>query len=249
MQSDQSLNQLTTSATIGQILSAFEPAAGLLKSIGLDPSHYQGQTLRSVCQQRQWSEEEVLQWLKNQALPQNGSLEEDHPKGPTIEDELTEWCDYLEKTYYRPAFDLLESIDEKFPRVKKIHGNQYLWLKTMQWHFEQFDEALRLYLNFVNQKFFPLVRKIDEVKKQVLDGTVRNLKHSQDIIEQDQHRLRERMNMIREKGHGFHNPEGACSTFRILNYQFRQLDSQLEEQFEVERKQFLPLVWQRLEAI
>ena len=248
MESEQSLDQLTTSATISQILSAFEPAAGLLKSIGLDPVNYPEQSLRSVCQQRQWSEDEVLQWLKKQAPSQNGKPEEqDQQKEPDCGNNLTEWCNYLAERYHHPLLELLPAIEKRFPRVKKVHENQYPWLKSVQWRFKKLDDDLRLYLKFQQGKLFPLARKVDQRKKQMLDGTARKLERSLRIIEKDQHRLRQAMDTIREKGKDFRNPEDACSTFRILNQQLIQLEDHLREQFKAEEDYIMPLVRQKID--
>ena len=117
----------------------------------------------------------------------------------------------------------------------------------MQWDFEQFDEDLRLYLNFIANKFFPLVRKSSEEKQQMLDGTIRKLERSLVIIKRDQSRLLQAMGTIREKGRGFKNPEGACSTFRILNQQLVQLEDHLKEQVKVGKDYIIPLVRQKID--
>lgn len=71
--------QLTPGAMLSHIISVHHEAAELLASIGLKPSTQKDQTLRSVCQQRQWSKVEVLDWVKkytngaDTALPNGNS--------------------------------------------------------------------------------------------------------------------------------------------------------------------------------
>lgn len=66
MKSEKTLTRLTPEATINKIISADQHAAELLASIGMNPEQHESQTLRSVCQQRQWNEEELLKWIKDQ---------------------------------------------------------------------------------------------------------------------------------------------------------------------------------------
>lgn len=249
MSTNQSLKKLTPDATLSQILSADEQAGVLLSSIGLDPSEHKDETLRAVCQQRKWSEAEVLKWIKKHRISGDGhDGEADKKKDPDFGNNLSKWCDYLQKEFNETNLVLLEEVDSDFPRVQRIHGNQYLWLKDMQWYFDEFDEALRLYYEFEQKKFYPLVRQLQTQNGVVLDGTVQTLERGMKIIVNDQQRLQRYMDTIRKKGNDLKNPEGACSTLRIVNQNFKTLFENLNNQFEVERDKILPVIKQKIQA-
>ncbi|TYP94819.1 Iron-sulfur cluster repair protein YtfE, RIC family, contains ScdAN and hemerythrin domains [Fodinibius salinus] len=249
MKSEQSLEGLTPNATLSQILSVYQKAGGLLESIGLNVSEHKQQTLSSVCRQKKWSEDEVLEWLKEKQDSRNNISERENGSREDFGDNLSEWSSYVEEAYHSPTFQLIQDIDERFPRIKKVHGNQYPWIKKMEHSVTHFLQDFRLYLKFESKKFFPLIRKFDNNKGKVLDGTVRELKRSHKIIANDQQRLRNKMDAVREKGNGFKNPEHACTTLRILNHQFKQLDTMLAEQFEIEQQHILPLVQQKFKTV
>src|SRR5699024_1343902 len=131
--------------------------------------------------------------------------------------------------------EMLGAIENDIPRVKKLHGNPYPRLKNMEWYLEKFSRDYKLYLKFEGMKFCPLAEKLTPSNKQPLDGLIRKLQHCLDVVEGDQERLWKLMETIREKGAGFENPSGACSTLRILNYNLKQLETNLKQQFQVEK--------------
>lgn len=242
MNTDQSLSNLTPEATISEIINTDSEAGELLASIGLSLSEYEQETLRSVCQQRKWSEVEVLQWLKKHGSTQNGETSDSHiPSVPDKDTSLVKWTTYLEESFLNPNQSLLEELEENFPRIHKVHGNQYPWLKTMKWEFDRFREALGMYYTFEREKFFPLIGQLKNNSNNNLShGTIQKLEKSFSVIERDQRRLRNLMRTIWEKGNQFENPGNACSTLRIQNKNFKILFSQLKKQFEVEEDQILP---------
>ncbi len=249
MKTDQSLNELTPDATISQIITADKQAGELLASIGLSLSKHENDTLRSVCKQRQWSEKEVLEWVKKHSSSvKNGTASNTESKsdnGPA----LKEWTEHLEETFIRSNLSLLNEVNKSFPRVQKVHGNQYPWLKNMQYHFNNFEEALTLYYNFERSKVFPLANRIKNGRKgSVNHGAIQKLQKSFAIIEEDQNRLQRLMKTIRQKGKQFENPDSACSTLRIQNENFKALFSNLDKQFETENKQFIPRVKEEIKA-
>ncbi|WP_142715704.1 hypothetical protein [Fodinibius sediminis] len=249
MSNNHSLKGMTPDATIGQIVSAEKNAGELLSSIGLSPKNHQSETLRSVCQQKKWSEVEVLKWLKKNQQ-HNGAQKnaKDKEEPPDFGKNLQKWCKYLEQHFLTRNTELLDDINRDFPRVHKIHGNQYEWLKNMQWYLDKLEEKLNYYFYFQRQKLFPLLESLKDPKKKVLHGTIKKVNSGIEIIEDDQNTILELIDAIEEKGQGLKNPEDACSTLRILNYNVKTLFSSLRKQIEIEREHLIPLVKQKLES-
>jgi len=250
MDTDQSLSRLTPEATISEIINADSEAGELLASIGLSLSKLKKDTLRSVCQQRKWSEVEVLQWLKKHSSMSNGEVSNNPVV--TVPDEdytLTKWTVYLEESFINPNRLRLEELEENFPRIHKIHGNQYPWLKTMKREFGRFREALGMYYTFEREKFFPLVRRLrNNSNNNLSHGTIQKLEKSFSVVERDRRRLQNLMKTIREKGNQFENPGNACSTLRIQNKNFKILFAHLGKQFELEVDQILPRTKEEIKA-
>lgn len=246
MSNSKSLKGLTPDATIDQIISIEKNAGELLSSIGLSPESHKTETLRSVCQQKKWSEVEVLQWLKKNQ--QNNGMQSVEKEGsqPDLGNNISKWYDYLEKQYLTKNSELLDEITRDFPRVRKIHGNQYKWLKNMQWYLEKLEEKLNYYFYFKRQKLFPLLEKLENSKKETLHGTITKIDHGINIIEEDHHKILDLVDTIERKGQGLQNPKDACSTLRILNYNIKTLFSALRKQIKIEREHIIPLIKQKL---
>lgn len=247
METTKSLTKLTPDITLSHLVSVDPESAQMLASIGLDPAEHEGETLRAVCKQRQWSEEEVLQWLKKHRFAGEEIASKADPfQEPDFGTDIVGWCEYIEEHSHISVRELLNEISRNFPRVVQIHGTQYPRLKNMKWHFEYFEDALRLYLRFEQKKFFSLIRKWQESKREVLDGTIRELNRCITIIRDDQKRLQDTMSTLRDKGNEFENPSGACTTLRIMNQNFKMLFKNLEAQFSIEREKVLPMIEQKI---
>ncbi|NGP75112.1 hypothetical protein G3570_00590 [Balneolaceae bacterium YR4-1] len=252
MNSNQSLSQLTPDATIGQIIHANNEAGKLLASIGVSLSKHRGETLQSVCQQQNWSESEVLDWVKKHTERTNGDTQHhpavSEPSQPDI-NRLVHWTELLDRDFITPIQYLLEELKQSFPRVLTIHGNQYTWLKNIKSHFGQFRENLGMYFEFERKKFFPLIKQLSTSKKKNLNhGVIQNIDCSIGIIQRDQDRLQRQMNTIRIKSNDLDNPRNACFTHRIQNKNFSILFGKLEKQFQIESGDLLPAIQKELQA-
>lgn len=244
MSKKASLDSLTTGATLSEIVTADPGAGELLKSIGLKRAEHKDQSLRSVCQQFKWSEAEVLRWIKRKCNTKN-----EVKKDSVFGESLVQSCEYLIEKFHKPNREMLIEIEKDFPRVHQIHGNQYPWLKNMQWQFERFEEALKMYYRFEEKKFYSLLSKVESTNGDLLYGSIKKLERSIDIIKKDQSRLHEFMKKLRVDSNGFENPEGACSTLRILNQTFKMLFESIENQFQIERDELLPAVQKEIETV
>lgn len=249
MKTNQSLAKLTPDTTLSHLLSIEPEAARMLASIGLEASEHKGETLRAVCKQRQWSEVEVLQWIKkNRVINNDNSEGKDASEQPDFGKNLPRWCSYVKDICHKKILQLLGEISNDFPRVHQVHGNQYLWLKNMQWYIETFEDKLQFYIYFESKKLFPLVHKLDGSTKDLLDGTIQKLNKGLEIIREDQNEMLKLMKTLEEKGRGFENPPLACSTLRILNYNLKTLCSMLKKEFKIEQEFVVPLIKQKLES-
>ncbi|HLR32450.1 MAG TPA: hypothetical protein VK074_08170 [Fodinibius sp.] len=245
MSTNQSLKNLTPDATIEQIITVEKNAGELLASIGLSPDNHKSESLRSVCQQKHLSEVEVLQWLKKNQ--QNNNVP-DKQEPSDFGDNLNKWCQHLDNHFLAKNSELLDDIASDFPRIRKIHGNQYGWLKNIHWYLEELEEKLSYYFYFQRQKLFPLLDELKDSKKKTLHGTITKIGNGITILEEDQNEILELLDTIEEKGQGLKNPDGACSTLRILNYKLKTLFSSLRKQIKIEREHLIPMIKQKVKS-
>lgn len=244
MSTEKTLYKLTPEATINQIISSDQNAAKLLNSIGMKPEQYQDQTLRSVCQQRQWNEEELLKWIKkNQAEPE---CIKNAPEDPDFKKDLSHWSKWLSDSVRPCIRELLNDISRDLPRVQLVHGNQYTWLKNIEWHFNTMNDQLNLYLSLENETLFPLADELNDRKESILYGKVRDLERALEILEADRPKIQKEIDKIREFSDGFKHPAGACSTLRIMNENLADLSTQLERYFTIEQEHLFPLIKNQL---
>jgi len=244
MSTVKTLRKLTPEATINQIISSDQNAAKLLNSIGMNPEQHRDQTLRSVCQQRQWNEEELLKWIKkNHTAPE---CIKNAPEDPDFKKDLSHWSKWLSGSVQPCIRELLTTISRDLPRVQLVHGNQYTWLKNVEWHFNTLNDHLNLYLSLENETLFPLANELNDRKESILYGKVRDLERALEILEADRPKIQEEMSKIREFSDSFKHPAGACSTLRIMNKNLADLSTQLERYFSIEQDHLFPLIKDQL---
>lgn len=240
MSTVKSLCKLTPEATINQIISSNQIAMNLLSSIGMKPEQYRDQTLRSVCQQRQWNEVELLNWIKkNQKVP---DCIRKNSEDPDFKKDLPKWCNWLAVSVQPCILELLASISRDLPRIQTIHGNQYTWLKNIEWHFNTLNDQLKLYLSLESDTLFPLAIELNDLQESILYGKVRDLKRAIEILEMDRPKIQKEMDKMWEFSDGFNHPAGACSTLRIMNKNMVDLSTQIKKYFTVEKQHLFPLI-------
>jgi len=239
---------LTSGATIADLITADPKTSQLLESIGMEPLAHKDETLRSVCQQLKWSEDEVMKGVRKNRTRKNAPIERESNL-PDSSLNLTEWYDYLVNEYDPLVLTHLADVVRDFQRVHHIHGNQYIGLKRIQWPLMSFKEKLRIYAFFEKGKLFPLAKQIMGGRGEIKDKTVQNIKRGVEIIEEDQNAMRKLMNTIERKGQKFRNPAGVCVTLRMFNYNLKSLFSEVRQRFDIEREIIIPSINERLSSI
>ncbi|HYW35018.1 MAG TPA: hypothetical protein VE868_06395 [Balneolaceae bacterium] len=236
----QTLEKITPAATISQITAADKQASQLLESIGLDIAAHKDETLQSVCKQHQWSEKEVLQWLRKDSTIEGLCDRDEEAHLPDFGNDISQWCSYLEEEKMPIIMDLLDQIITVFPRVRQIHGNQYIQLKNISWYFYQLEDRLEKYYDFLLKKFYPAAIEANRQKGHGSANEIEQLRQGLDFVNKNHVEINSLMATIRRKGNNFENPWGADSTLRIMNQNFKMLFKNIEKQFEIEQDKILP---------
>src|SRR5690554_5713490 len=123
----QMKTRLTPDITIHEMVATRPQAADLIASIGMNPEQHTSDTIRTVCQQRQWNEVELIDWINKQlASGKNRTIGRNGENG-TAGLNISRWSDRLIDEIHQNQV-LLNEIRADFPRVHEIHGNQYTWL-------------------------------------------------------------------------------------------------------------------------
>ena len=246
MNRDKPLRMLTTKDTIDQIVSCDGNAAHLLNSIGLNPDHYQGRSLQSVCFELQWNEEELLSWIKKHYS--EAECPTNHQEEPDCDDDIVTWCNWLEDSLNLCICSLANDIARDLPWVHQIHGNQYTGLKSIAWQFNSLKKHLERYLALEKETLFPLAKELNFQKESILYGKARKLERSMDVLDEDRPKIAGAMKKLRDISDGFSHPAGSCTTLRITNKNLSDLDRQLNGYFRVEEEQLWPLIKHQLQT-
>lgn len=240
MRTEKELINLTPEATINQIILSGQNASKLLKSIGMKPELFLDQTLRSVCQQLKWNEDEILNWInkrhnETECIMKN-SIE------PDFNEDLLQWCGWFSDSVQPCIRELSNDISRDLPRVQLVHGNQYTWLKNIEWHFKSLSDQINFYFSFISDSLFLQANEQTDQRRSVLIGKVNELEQAFEIMETNRPNIQEEMNKIRKFSDDFKHPDGACSTFRIMNKNLTDLFTQLDRYFTIEQEQLFPLI-------
>lgn len=250
MKSKKTLASLTPDATIKQITSAGTYSADLLASIGLHPGKHQDQTLRAVCRQRQWSEYELLNWLKkkdksNEIHTFNSAKWSSKIDGNTISD----FCNYLLETYHSFEKERMKEASTQFSRVLNNNGGKASFLKAISTDVYKLEETTSLYLSFEEKKFIPLAKKLDGNRTQLLEGTLTKIQKSFDIIERDQNRITVYMQDIRTHIELFQRQGRDYPAMQTVAERFEKLFTSFEHHFSFEQEFLIPKVKMHIKAI
>lgn len=246
MNSDKTLKTLTPEATIKQIISTDENAANLLSSIGMKLELFRDQSLRSACQQLQWNEEELLNWIKKHGV--ETECIEVEPEEAENEDDIVALSNRILGSMQPCIRQRLTEIARDLPRVQLVHGNQYTQLKNIEWHFKRLDELLERYLLLEKNTLFPLARDLIRQEQAIQYGKAKNLIRAMTLLDDDRGKISKEMENIRDYSNGFQQPKGACTTFRIMYENMADLDSQLKKYFAVEVDHFFPMIEKHLQS-
>ncbi|MEX0770469.1 MAG: hypothetical protein WD035_07045 [Balneolaceae bacterium] len=249
MDTHSAIAKLTPEATIEEIITADRKAGVLLASIGIKTKSHKDESLRSVCQQLKWSEEEVMKWIQKNKISGPAQPDEQKSAGELdFGDNLSDGCHYLAEDSHPKLLFLLGEITCKFPRIHQVHGNQYPWLKHLQRPLGVFDDKLQFYIYFESKKFFPLLGHLHNGNGEILDGMAQKIERGIEIIEDDWNELSELMNTIERMGNQLDPPGGACSTLRIFNSDLKKLFSMLRQEIHIGKTVILPLAKEKLTA-
>lgn len=246
MDSEKTLSTLTPEDTINRIVSADQNAGKLLSSIGMKPEQFRDQTLRSACQQLQWNEEELLSWIKKQRV--ETECNEPEPEVTENEDDIIALSNRILGVIQPCIRRRLSEIARDLPRVQIVHGNQYTQLKNIERHLKRLDETVDRYLLLEINTLIPLAKELSQQDQSIQYGKAKNLKRAMALLEDDREKIMKEMEMIRNFSNGFQHPAGACTTYRIMNENMADLDSQLAKYFALQVNQFLPIIENRLQS-
>lgn len=239
---------VTADTTLGQIFNINSYAQELLRSIGFNPIGQTDKTLRQICTERQWSENEVLEWIGHH----HNDKVEHQPSASFAEDlfnhdvRITDVCHYLKKETIPKIENLSSDISKDYERVLKIHGIQYPWLKEAAPYVEQMLSKLQYLMYFEKMKFYSLVEEYSHQKEKILDRDVQNLRRSIQIVRDDHQNILKSIHHINRLSNNLQYPEGACSAMRILCNRLKMLTELVGRHFDIEEKHLLPAVENKL---
>lgn len=242
MNAEISLSDFTVNSTLAEISEFDSKASELLASIGVSVSQNKEETLRSLCQRKDWREKEVLRWIKSHCVREDENSF-DVKSESDEERTLEEWIIYLKEYFINPNLTLIENILNRYATLRNNErGNSNQWKEKFE-SFEKLADPLQLYYHFEKEMVFPLVdRFLNSRRSRIKHGTIRNIKRSLRIMDRDQERMRRIMKTIEINDQDFRNNGNADSTLLIQKESLNILFNRLSNQFRKEQDYFMPLV-------
>lgn len=244
MGENNSQPKLTADATLSEIVLNCSDAGRLLETIGLKPSAYKDQSLRSVCRQLNWSENEVLRWLKKKCVEDINVTEK-----VTTNQSLDEWVQYIKVEHLDKNIATIEIIKTDFDRFSHSHNYSYKWLSIIKKQLGNLEDTLRMYYRFEEKKFYPLLLRIEQSEGDLLYGSIKKIERGIEIIQKDQGRIRGFMKDIRVASNSFEVENTDAAKLGILIQKIEELFENINKQFDLEAKHLLPAVQELVETV
>lgn len=245
MKTEDNTDELTPDAPLSQVVKGSKKAPELLRSIGLNPEQYADKTLRQVCKEKEWSEDELLKWIRRHDIKSPATHDAPLPVETfTQEKDIDEICCWLEKNTLADISSTIAPLRQRFRYVRdgKADDTPGSWLKEASRDLEGLLSKLENYISFESETFYPLAIDIQKKREKLLDGNVQKLKRSVKIVEDDHAALKRQMNRIEKNGDGFQISDEAGSDMRILCEQLKKLFMDVEAHISIEHGRLLPKI-------
>jgi iron-sulfur cluster repair protein YtfE (RIC family) len=230
-------NNLKTTSTLQEFISANKQTEFLLQSIGIPTDSYQEKSLLQICIEKKWNEKELLSWLRKQTSRRQEKRE-------------TESIDFNELDrkqllqFYKKIRNRLNRIVNEFEldfhRVCKVHGVQYPILKEMHWHLDKISEKVRYDLMMTDKTITPLLKSSNTESNSILYGEAKKYERSINLVVQDQHQIANHIQKIEKMNPHPDGVEGSCGTIKTAFQDMNELFSEIDTYFELLRNGIIP---------
>jgi len=233
----RALNQLKTHSTLQEIISAHKSTESLLHSIGIQTEMNRKKTLLQICTEKQWNEEELLNWLRKHT--QNDKKQSSSEKvdfGRLSNRKLLQAF----RDFKSELTTQINDLEPDFHRVCKVHGIQYPIIKEIHWHLNKISEKVRFMLMTADKTITPLMKYYNAGSKEILDGDVKKYNRGVELLIQDQHQISDHIQKINEINSHPDTVEGACSTIRTVFKDMEDLFSKIDLTFRLMREGVIP---------
>lgn len=217
---------------VAQIITSHKEMFNLLKSLGLNPHNYKNETLRTLCMDKHWREEELLRWLSKEF-----GISPSPSKKPPVDSRAQQL-----RSFQYQNLDLLHEVKPEVRRIHAVHGMQYPWLKKFAAQFEDFSGILNLYLMFGQKKIMPLLGETATLKKELQDGERQTLRRGVILLQKEQQKLKTLMEAMQHGSNYFVIDQSSCISLRVMNRTMIKLLEGVSRQFEIEQEWLLPTI-------
>ena len=226
------LGELSTSATLGELVSQHPGRAELFERLRLDYCCGGAQTLAEACAKRGLEPETVRQLIvaaDATALP--ARLEACDWRSAS----LTELCDHIVEVHHDGLRRELPQIAELIDSVMRVHGPVEPGLRELPTTFRALRNDLEPHLELEERVLFPACRSIETddggppVEEEVLHG-----------FEHDHDEVGEALARLRELTGDYDTAAALCRTHHRLLEKLRSLELELHQHVHEENNVLLP---------
>ena len=222
--------------TIGEIAVKDLRKAEVFKKYGIDFCCGGKKTLSEVCAEKNIDVTKVeteLQQLSTESKVSNVSYNEWN---------IDFLADYIVNTHHSYVRKYLPELRGYSLKVAQVHGDHHPELSPIKKLVEEIDEELTEHMEQEEKVLFTFVKKIVHAKNtgEPLAKEQKSLQGLIDELEKEHDFVGRCFDKIRELSNGYHIPEDACSSYKLLYKMIQEFEDDLHIHIHLENNILFP---------
>lgn len=232
------MSEITTSATVAQIVTEKPSSAALFDQLGIDFCCGGELTLSEAAGKHGLDAQTLLTTLDALDAIQGDTAGAHDVKGMTA----TELIDHITHEHHARVRKESEKISELLDTVVRVHGADDPTLAVLRERFSAIAEDLEQHMTIEEEQLFPLCIAADSGDQVTVEA---------DLIEaltHDHSDLGEALRELRKLGNGYDQASGHCNTHRFLLQSLMEFDEDVHIHVHEENNILFPRARTALEA-
>jgi regulator of cell morphogenesis and NO signaling len=223
--------------TIEEIISQNIKAAKIFEYFGLDFCKSKKKTIESVCFENGLKISEVIKKLENIDYFNKASIHYDNW-------DLDFLTDFIVNNHHRYIYNSIPSIEQYLYKVKSKKGDKYPELTVIDTLFSELKNEILIHLAKEEKMLFPYFKKLSYAMKNSEEISVPpfgSVNNPIKVMEAEHINADSIIKQIRRLTKDFTPPEDECTTFKLLYYELKEFNKDLEIHIYLENNVLFPV--------
>ncbi|NSL50660.1 iron-sulfur cluster repair di-iron protein [Calidifontibacillus erzurumensis] len=212
---------ITSSMTLGDIVTKFPQAADIFKKHKIDFCCGGNRSLAEALQEKNLKENEILQ-----------ALNEGYAKMETMNTDTVNWqeigsadlIDHIVQTHHAYLNEELPQLGQLVTKVYRVHGPNHPHLAKVYNYYHDLSKELVEHLIKEEEAIFPLVK---EYEAEPSTEKLEKIKSAINELEAEHDKAGDLLKLIREVTNDFTLPPDACMTYTLTYQRLENLESDM----------------------